>query len=139
MVDLHQTNLQLYFFLFNSVLLLSPTPNFLGFTFDRTTSFFAHLSLVNSNIFSRLKALPSIFVSLWSSPRSPFLFFTKLFSSLFYLAFYPDGFHFSALPTLPIWNTLTEQPIVALSSDAYCPPPYFFFSQMHFFLLYESP
>ena len=47
------------------------------------------------------------------------------------LMLYPDGFHFSALPTLLSWNAFTKRP-VALSFTASRPPLSFFSFQEAF-------
>ena len=56
-VDPHQANLHPNLYLLNTRLRCSPTPTFLGVTFDRTLSFSKHVFLLNAKFFSRLKAL----------------------------------------------------------------------------------
>ena len=59
-VDPHQANLQANLLLLGSRLRFSPTPTFLGVTFDRTLSFYKHVSSLKAKFFPRLKALRCI-------------------------------------------------------------------------------
>ena len=80
-VDPHQANLQ-------PNLRFNPTPTFLGVTFDRTLSFFKHVSSLKAKFFPRLKALRCISAPSWG----PSLCCTNLFFGPFSLTPHPDGF-----------------------------------------------
>ena len=56
-VDPHQANLQPNLLLLGSRLRFNPTPTFLGVTFDRTLSFFKHVSLLKAKFFSTSQGL----------------------------------------------------------------------------------
>ena len=62
-VDPHQANLQPNLLLLGSRLRFNPTPTFLGVTFDRTLSFYKHVSSLKAKFLSRLKALRCISAS----------------------------------------------------------------------------
>ena len=68
-VDPHQANLQPNFLLLGSRLRFNPTPIFLGVTFDRTFSFFKHVSSLKAKFFPRLKALRCISASSWGPSK----------------------------------------------------------------------
>ena len=68
-VDPHQANLQPNFLLLGSHLRFNPTPIFLGVTFDRTVSFFKHVSSLKAKFFPRLKALHCISASSWGPSK----------------------------------------------------------------------
>ena len=55
-MDPHQANLQPKLLLLGSRLRFNPTPTFLGVTFDRTLSFYKHVSSLKAKFFPRLKA-----------------------------------------------------------------------------------
>ena len=59
-VDPHQANLQPNLLLLGFRLRFSPTPTFLGVTFDRTLSFSEHVSSLKAKFFLCLKALRCI-------------------------------------------------------------------------------
>ena len=87
-VDPHQANLPLL----GSRLRFNPTPTFLGVTFDRTRSFFKHVSSLKAKFFhvSRLYAVSLLPHGV--SLRSPSLFCTNLFLGPFSPTLHPDGF-----------------------------------------------
>ena len=64
-VDPHQANL----LLLGSRLRFNPTPTFLGVTFDRTLSFYKHVSSLRAKFFPRLKALRCISASSWGPSK----------------------------------------------------------------------
>ena len=63
-VDPHQAHLQPNLLLLGSRLRFNPTPTFLGITFDRTLSFFKHVSSLKAKFFPRFKALRCYLCSL---------------------------------------------------------------------------
>ena len=65
-VDPYQANFQSNLLLFNSRLRFNFTPTFLGVAFNRTLSFFKHVSLLKAKFFPCLKALCCISVFSWS-------------------------------------------------------------------------
>ena len=87
-VDPHQANFQPNLLLLGSRLRFNPTPTFLWVTFDRTFSFFKHVSSLKAKFFPRLKALRCISAFSWG----PSLFCTKLFFGPFSLTLHSDGF-----------------------------------------------
>ena len=75
-MDPHRVNLQLH--------LLSPSPSFLGITFDRTLSFSKHVSVLKTKFFHRLMVLRCILISSWGPSKEPFFLLTSHFSLLTY-------------------------------------------------------
>ena len=104
-VDSHQANLQPHLFLFNSPFRFIPIPTFLGLTFNHTLSFFKHVSLLKVKFFPRLKALRRISAPSWDPPKSPSLFYTKLFFGSFSFMLHPFFPLSLALPTLLSYNS----------------------------------
>ena len=133
-VDPHQTNLQTHLFLLNSTLRFNSIPTFLAVTFDRTLSFWKHVSSLKAKFFPRLKASRCISASWWAPQRSSSLFCIRLFFNLFSHILHPDGSLFSALPN---WNAFTER-LVAPSPAASHPPLSHFFSLRFFYLPQDS-
>ena len=66
-LDLHQANLQSDLLLLGTRFRFNPTSTFLGVTFDRTLSFFKHVSSLKTRFFPRFKALLCISTSSWGS------------------------------------------------------------------------
>ena len=79
-VDPHQVNLQPNLLLLGSRLGFNPTPTFFGVTFDRTLSFYKHVSSLKAKFFPRLKALRFISACLWG-PSKESLSSVQIFSS----------------------------------------------------------
>ena len=91
-VDPHQANLQPNLLLLGSRLRFNPTPTFHGVTFNRTLSFFEHVSSLKAKFFPHLKALRYISASSWGlSKESPSLLYKSFFGP-FSLMLHPDGF-----------------------------------------------
>ena len=78
-VDPHQANLQPNLLLLGSRLCFNPTPTFLGVTFDRTLSFFKHVSSLKAKFFPRLKALRCISASSWGPSKESLSLLYKSF------------------------------------------------------------
>ena len=88
----HQANPQFILLLFNSRLRCNPTPTFLGVTFDRTLSYFKHVSSLKAKFFPRLKALRCISASSWGPSKE---FLSLLYEALlrpFSHMHHPNGF-----------------------------------------------
>ena len=78
-VDPHQANLQPNFLLLNSRLHFNPTPTFFEITFNRTFSFFKHISSLKAR-FSLVSRPYTLSLLTHGTPlRSPSLFCIKLF------------------------------------------------------------
>ena len=133
-VDLHQANLQPNLLLLGSRLHFNPTPTFLGVTFDRTLSFFKHVSLLKAKFFPRLKALRCISASSWGPSKESLSFLYKSFlrSLLTYAS--PGWFPFLSATNLTkldclhrvashaITGCVLSSPIPLLLSKASLPP-----------------
>ena len=78
-VDPHQANLQPNLLLLGSRLRFDPTSTFLGVTFDRTLSFFKHVSSLKAKFFPRLKTLCCISVSSWGPSKESLTLLYKAF------------------------------------------------------------
>ena len=78
-VDSHQANLQPNLLLLNSRLRFDLTPTFLGVIFDRTLSFFKHVSSLKAKFFPRLKALRCISASSWCPSKESLSLLYKSF------------------------------------------------------------
>ena len=82
-MDPHQANLQPNLLLLSSRFCFNPTPTFLGVTFDRTLSFFKHVSLLKAKVFLRFQALRCISASSWGpSKESLSLLYESFLQSL---------------------------------------------------------
>ena len=133
-VDPHQANLQPNLLLLGSRLRFDPTPTFLGVTFDRTRSFYKHVSSLKTKFFPRLKALRSISASSWGPSKESLSLLHKSFlrSLLTYAS--PGGFPFLSATNLTklerlhgaasraITGCLSFSPIPLLLSKAFLPP-----------------
>ena len=109
LVDPHQANLHLHFCLFNSPFCFNRTPAFFG---SHLTALFPFLHVyLCLRPFLVSRSYAASLLAHGVPPRSPLLFFTKLFSDPFLQMLHPNGFHFSALTTFPSWNTFTERTI----------------------------
>ena len=91
-VNPHQANLQLNLPLLGSRLRFNPTPTILGVTFDRTLSFFKHVSSLKAKFFHVSRPYAVSLLPHGAYLRSPFLFYIKLFFGSFSHMLYPDGF-----------------------------------------------
>ena len=78
-VDPHQAHLQPNLLLLSSRLHFNSTPTFLGVTFDRTLSFFKHVSSLKAKFFPRLKALRCISASSWGPSKKSLSVLHKAF------------------------------------------------------------
>ena len=93
----HQTNfkLHLHLFLFNFLpLRFNPTTTFFEFTFDRTLSFFKHVSLLKAKFFPRFKALRCISASSWCPSKESLSLLYKAFVRLLLTYASPGQFLF---------------------------------------------
>ena len=93
-VDPHQANLQPNFLLLGSRLRFNPTPAFLEVTFDRTLSFFKHVSSLKAKFFPRLKALRCISASSWGPSKESLSLLYKSFLRPFLTYASPGWFPF---------------------------------------------
>ena len=117
----------------------TPSPTFLGVTFDCTLFFSKHVSLLKAKLFPCLKALCCISASSWGPSKESLSLLYKAFFGPFSLTLHPDDwFPFLSAPISPNWNASTEQP-VAPSPAASHPPLLLFFYLRLLYLLYESP
>ena len=133
-VNPYQANLQPRLFLFNSRLLFNPTQTFLGITFDRTLSFYKHVSSLKAKFFPRLKVLRYIPAFSWSPSKDTSFFCVKLFFGLLLTYALPVWCYFigvTILTTLErlhrasnyaIFGCLSSSPIPLLLSEASLPP-----------------
>ena len=78
-VDTHQANLQPNLLLLGFHLCFSPTPTFLGVTFDRTLSLCKHVSLLKDKFFPCLKAFRCISASSWGPSKESLSLLYKSF------------------------------------------------------------
>ena len=84
----------------SSCLRFNPTPTFLEITFDRTFSFYKHVSSLKAKFFPRLKALRYISGSSWGpSKESPSLLYESFFRPLLTYAS-PGWFSFLSVTNL---------------------------------------
>ena len=99
--DPHQATFQPRLNLLGFPLLFSPTPKFLGVTFDRTLSFGAHVQSLCSKFYPRHKALRSIATASWGP--------TKESLSLLYKAFVRPVLTYASPGWFPfLWSTATN-------------------------------
>ena len=141
-VDPHQANLQPNLLLLGSRLRFNPTPTFLGVTFDRTHSFFKHVSSLKAKFFPRLKALRCISASSWGPP----LFCTNLFLVPSHLRFtwmvsFPKCYQFHQIGTPPPSGQLHHHwlplvlPYPTASHQGFSTSPASHFDSFHSFIL----
>ena len=133
-MDPHQANLQPNLLLLGSRLCFNPTPTFLGVTFDRTLSFFKHVSSLKGKFFPRLKALRCISASSWGPSKESLSVLYKSFlrSLLTYAS--PGWFPFLSVSNITklerlhqaasraITSCLSSSPIPLLLSETSLPP-----------------
>ena len=132
-MDPHQANLQPHLLLLGSRLRFNPTPTFLGVIFNRTLSFFKHVSSLKAKFFPRLKALRCMSASSWGpSKESLSLLYKSFLRSLLTYAL-PGWFpslsatNFTKLERLhraasrAITGCLSSSPIPLLLSEASLP------------------
>ena len=133
-VDPHQANLQPNLFLLGSRLRFNPAPTFLGVTFDRTFSFFKHISSLKAKFFPRLKALRCIYASSWGPSKESLSVLYKSFlrpllnyASLGWFSFLSatnitklERLHQAA--SRAITGCLSSTPIPLLLTEASLPP-----------------
>ena len=105
-VDPHQANLQPNLLLLGSRLRFIPTPTFLGVTFDRTLSFFKHVSSLKAKFFPRLKALRCICASSWGPSKESLSVLYKSFLRSSHLRFtrmvsFPKRYQYHQIGTPP--------------------------------------
>ena len=137
-VDPHQANLKPNLLLLGPRLRFNPTPTFLVVTFDRSLSFFKHVSSLMTKFLLRLKALRCISVSSWCPSKESLTVLYKTFLRFLLTYASPGCFLSQALLILPNWNASTERP-VAPSPAVSRPPLSHFFSPRLLYLPYESP
>ena len=133
-MDPHQANLQPNLLLLGSRLRFNPTPTFLGVTFDRTLSFFEHVSSLKAKFFPRLKVLRCISASSWGPSKESLslLYKSFLWPVLTYAS--PEWFpflsatNFTKLERLhqaasrAITGCLSTSPIPLLLIEVFLPP-----------------
>ena len=136
-MDPHQVNLQPNLLLLNSHLRFSPTPTFLGITFDRILSFSKHVSSLKAKSFSCLKALHCISASSWGPSKESLSVLYKAF--LWPLLTYASPRWF---PFLSATNFTKQERLHRATSRAItgCSPPLSHFSSPRLLNLpYETP
>ena len=136
-VDPHQANLQPNLLLTGFRLRFNPTPTFLRVTFDRTLSFSKHVSSLMAKFFHVSRSYTVSLLRHGAPLRSPFLFCTNLFFSVFSPTLHPDGFLSKALSMSPNWNASTERPVMPPPA-ASRPPLSHFHSPRLLYLPYAS-
>ena len=77
---------------YSTPLRCNPTPTFLEITFDRTVSFYEHVSLLKAKFFSGLKVLHSISAFSWCPSKKSLSVFYKLYFGSFSVMLHPDVF-----------------------------------------------
>ena len=82
-MDPRHANVRFYVFLLNSSLHLNPTTTFIGVTFNRTLFFSTHVSSLKPNSFFASRCYAVSLLPHRTPPRSPSLFYTKLFFGWF--------------------------------------------------------
>ena len=133
-VDPHQSNLQPNLPLLGCRLHFNPTPIFLGVTFDRTLSFFKHVSSLKAKFFPRLKALHYISASSWVLSKNPVSLLYKSFLRPLLTYTSPGWFPFLSVANMTklerphraasrtITGCLSSSPIPLLLSEAFLLP-----------------
>ena len=129
-VDSHQPNLQPNLLLLGSRLRFNPTPTFLGVIFERTLSFYKHVSSLKAKFFPRLKALRCISASSWGPSKESLSLVYKSFlrSLLTYASLQWFSFlsatnmteleRLHRAPSRAITSCLSSSPIPLLLSEA---------------------
>ena len=133
-VDPHQANLQPNLLLLGSRLRFNPTPTFLGVTFDRTLSFFKHVSSLKAKFFPCLKALRCISASSCGPSKESLFVLYKSFVWPLLTHASPGWFPFLSATNLnklerlhqaascAITDCLLSSPIPLLLTEASLPP-----------------
>ena len=129
-VDPHQANL----LLLGSRLLFTPTPTFLGVTFDRTLSFTKHVSSLKAKFFPCLQALRCISASSWGPSKESLSVLYKSFLRPLLTYASPGWFPFLNATNITklerlhraasraITGCLSSSPIPLLLTEASLPP-----------------
>ena len=133
-LDSHQAHLQPNLLLLGSCLHFNPTPTFLGVTFNRTLSFFKHVSLLKAKFFPRLKALRCISASSWGPSNESLCVLYKSFLRPLLTHASPGWFPFLSVTNVTkleclhraashaITGCLSSSPIPLLLTEASLPP-----------------
>ena len=133
-VDPHQAKLQSNFLLLGFRLRFNPTPTFVGVTFDRTLSFFKHVSSLKAKFFPRFKALRCISASSWGPSKESLSLLYKTFPAPLLIYSSPGWFPFLRVSNITklvrfyrtasraINGCLSFSPIPPLLFEASLPP-----------------
>ena len=133
-VDPHQANLQPNLLLLGSRLRFNPALTLLGVTFDRTLSFFKHVSSLKAKFFPRLKALRCISATSRGPSKESLSLLYKFFLQLYLAYASPRWFSFLSATNFTklerlhraasraITGCLSSSPIPLLLFEASLPP-----------------
>ena len=133
-VDPHQANLQPNLLLLGSRLRFNPALTLLGVTFDRTLSFFKHVSSLKAKFFPRLKALRCISATSRGPSKESLSLLYKFFLQLYLAYASPRWFSFLSATNFTklerlhraasraITGCLSSSPIPLLLFEASSPP-----------------